>query len=74
MLAKISGGKGVVQIGSVLISSGGITVFKFSTAAVAASLLLAPARRSEKCTLCEMKVAHSSKQQRSKLQDCSSFA
>ena len=26
MLAKISGGKGVVQIGSVLISSGGITV------------------------------------------------
>lgn len=41
MLAKISGGKGVVQIGSVLISSGGITVFKFSTA-VAASLLLTP--------------------------------
>ena len=40
-MAKISGGKGVVQIGSVLISSGGITVFKFSTAAaVVASLLL----------------------------------
>ena len=65
-MAKISGGKGVVQIGSVLISSGGITVFKFSTAAavVASLLLFTPVTKGIK--------KYEKGEAQSKLQDCSS--